>query len=274
MKVFIAYSARDRALVTEVIDLLGQEGNEVVDPMAMEVARDISSQISSTLISSDAVVAIMTVGNPNIYYELGLAAGAGVPTLVVAPAHERLPIALTAVPYIQLIGDISRDAQAIARRVNEIGRPTPALPRKFDSAEVALHAAVREPAILESLSPLGFGRLLLQMFRERGYAVKVEEQSSDIGVDFAIESQTPKAVILVQVKKLSRQSRVSVESIRQLQVAVSAAGARRGLLVATSGYTAAAVALAADSPIILRTLDEVLAAKSESELFELESHDG
>jgi Restriction endonuclease len=56
--------------------------------------------------------------------------------------------------------------------------------------------------------------------------------------------------------------------VRKLLSAVSFLGASSGVLVSTSGFTAAALALAAGTPIVLRTLEEVLAAKSVSELLD------
>ena len=96
----------------------------------------------------------------------------------------------------------------------------------------------------------------------------------DTGVDLVITSPKDNQVMLVEVKKLSRQSRVSVEAVRRLLGAVSIAGAPLGMLVSTSGYTAAALALAAGTPILLRTLEEILAAKSTRELIGQEDTGG
>lgn len=74
--------------------------------------------------------------------------------------------------------------------------------------------------------------------------------------------------MIVEVKKLSRQHLVSVDAVRHFLNDLSTLGASGGMLVAPSGFTAAARALAEGSPVALRTLDEVLAAKSTQELFE------
>lgn len=268
MKVFIAYSSRDRELVANVTVLLHEEGHEVLDPMDIKSDRDIISQISADIRSADALIAVVTAGNPNIFYELGLASGANVPTLIAAPAGEVLPAALAGVPYVLLLGDILRDAQTIVQRTNKLLKPLPALPREFESAEATLRAALREPAVLESLSPMVFERLIMELFKERGFTVTATTPTRDAGFDFLFESNTEREPVVVEVKKLSRQSRVSVETVRRFMSVISAVGASLGVLVAASGYTAAALALAVGSPIVLRTLEEVLAAKSEKELLE------
>lgn len=268
MKVFIAHSVRDRELVTSIRTLLLEDGHDVFVPTEVASGGNVLSEISAAIRSADVLVAVVTAGNPNVFYELGLAAGASVPTLITAPAGELLPSDLASVPYVQHTGDILRDAQSIARRTNELRGVSPTKPTKFKSAEAALQAAIRDPVVLESLSPHDFERLVMELFKERGYAVTTTRSTGDIGVDFVIKSEKDRELVLVEVKKLNRQSRVSVETVRRLLSAVSTVGAPLGMLVATSGYTAAALALAAGAPILLRTLEEILAAKSQKELLE------
>jgi HJR/Mrr/RecB family endonuclease len=76
--------------------------------------------------------------------------------------------------------------------------------------------------------------------------------------------------IFVQVKKLNRQSRVSAEAVRTLANSVYAVSGAVGVMIATSSFTGAAQALAASTPVVLRTLDQVLAAKSVQDLLRTE----
>ena len=73
-------------------------------------------------------------------------------------------------------------------------------------------------------------------------------------------------MILVEAKKLSSQSKVSVETVRKLLSAIPVVGATMGILVTTSGYTAAATALAEASSLILHSLKDLLDTKSIEEL--------
>ncbi len=274
MNVFIAHSVRDREIVATLVKVLRDDGHEVFVATEIAASVDILSAISAAIRAADVLIAVVTAENPNIFYELGLATGASVPILMAAPANALLPADLTSVPYVQLTGNILRDAKTIARKAADLQGQPSKKPTTFESAEAALQAAAQDPAVLESLSPVDFERLVTELFKERGYAVSTTRCTRDTGVDFALESQKAKELVLVEVKKLSRQSRVSVDAVRKLLSAVSAAGAPLGLLVATSGYTAAAFALAAGTPILLRTLEEILAAKSETELLESKPHAG
>jgi hypothetical protein len=271
MKVFIAHSSRDRQLVEGLVSILREEGHDIFEPTAIAPGGSLLSEISSAIRSADVLVAVVTGANANVFYELGLAAGASVPTLVTAPAGELLPGDLGSVPYVQLTGDILRDSQTVARRVSELKGLSLTKPTEFDSAEAALRDAIRDPRVLEALSPSEFEHLLMELFKQRGYSVIPTGARSDTGVDFAIRPPNRKELVLVELKKLSRLSRVSVDAVRTLLSAVSAAGASHGTLISTSGYTAAALSLASGSRVSLRTLEQVVAADLENDVFESES---
>ncbi len=264
MQVVISHSARDWELAMSITPLLLVDGHHVVDVTQTTAPGNALAAVSAFIRSADLFVALVTAGGSNIFYEIGLAVGAGVPTLIAAAARELLPADLAAVPYVQLTGDILTDAQVVARRTSELKVVSSSKATQCQSAEAALQAAARDAALLESLQPTEFERLLMQLFKERGYAVT--PAAPDMGADIVIS--TGKGRILIEVKKLNKQSRVSVETVRQLSAAVSAVGASIGMLVATSGYTAAAIAFAASTPIILRSLEQILAARSEQELLE------
>jgi hypothetical protein len=274
MKVFLAHSARDRDLAAAVATHLRSDGHEAIRPDEIVAPADLLSAISSALRSADVVVAIVNGTNPNIFYELGLAAGAGVPTLIVANAGEALPANLASVPYVQLTGDSLRDGQTIARRVRDLEGPSSRKPGEFPSAEAALRAANQDPAVLEALAPSEFEQLVAELFRERGYEVSATPPTRDSGVDLVVRSPEDGQVLLVEVKKLSRQSRVSVEAVRRLLGAVTLASGALGILVSTSGFTGAAMALGAAGPVVLRTLAEILAARSKRDLVESKTPDG
>jgi HJR/Mrr/RecB family endonuclease len=108
----------------------------------------------------------------------------------------------------------------------------------------------------------------MEFFKEQGYDVIAEAPTRDAGVDFALKSPSDGSTILVEVKKLSAQSRVSVDTVRRLQSAVSVEGASFGVLVTTSGYTAAAVAMAIDAPILLRTVRDLVHVGSNKTILE------
>lgn len=266
MRVFIAHSYRDREIVTKLTQALGEQGHHVVDPFVAEFGHDLLSEVSASIRSADAMVAILSNLNSSVIYELGLAAGAGVPTLVVAASDSIVPPGALAVPFVQLTEDVSRNTQTIVRRIGELKERTMSARPVYASASSALKDAVEHPALLEAMSHADFEQIVREFFEEQGYAVSSESLTHDTGVDFVVASPTDKRKILVQVKKLSAQGRVSVDTVRRLETAVSVFGAALGIVVASSGYTAAAAAMATGAPIILRTLKDLVASRSVQEL--------
>ncbi|MGP0073543.1 MAG: toll/interleukin-1 receptor domain-containing protein, partial [Bryobacteraceae bacterium] len=173
MKVFISHASRDRDFVAILMRLLQDEGYEVFEPGRETPGDIILSEISAAVHSADVMIAVVTASNPNIFYELGMAAGAGVPILIAAPPGEAFPGNLASVPYVQLSGDGIRDAQTIARRAKELqGAPSSGKLKNFESAEAALRAAVRDPEVMESLCPANLEQLFKLLLEQRGYTIE------------------------------------------------------------------------------------------------------
>jgi hypothetical protein len=266
MRVFIAHSSRDRELVSALIEALQKQGDDVVDPIGEIRAGDLLSQVSTLIHSADVVVAVLSGRSPNVYYELGLAAGAGKPVLVVAPSGEPLASDLSALPYTLATGDTPRDAQTAARRISQFRIDEQQRTPGFESAKAALQGAIADPTYLESMSSVEFEQLVADLFRENGFTVQSTRETRDLGYDFAVDSPKHGGLILVEAKKMNRQSLVSVEAVRQLTATIPVVGAVSGILISTSGFTSAASALGAAASVTLRTLDDLLKAKSEEDL--------
>src|SRR4051794_30548645 len=103
MRIFISYSYADaHELAAALSRALTDTGHEVLEPRSQPSRGHLIGSISTAIQTSDVVVALLTVRNPNVYYELGLAAGAHVPTLVAARNFEDMVFDLSSAPYVQL----------------------------------------------------------------------------------------------------------------------------------------------------------------------------
>ncbi len=258
MKIFLSYEmAEGNDLARQLSRVLGELGHRVFDPaMSFDVGSDVTSAISTAIRTSDVVVVLLTAPNSNLYYELGIAAGANVPTLIAARRSEDLVFDLPSAPYVQLTGDILMDAAVIARRVGEVAavRSEPTHP-ELESAEATLARAARDPSALERLDPAQFERLVAELFESRGYAVSTAPRSADQGFDLILEGDPH---TLVEVKRYRHDNLVSVSTVRQLLGVLTASGGERAILVSSSGFTQAAHAIAAEWPIELMTLEDLL----------------
>jgi hypothetical protein len=257
MKVFISYSYADsRQLAAELAEALTKEGYEVLDPASSVNPESIQAWISTALRGSDVMIALMTNANPNVYFEAGLASGARVPVLVAADKPDHVAFALSSTPYVHLTGDIDADIEEILRRMAEI-RPehevadTPV----SQPAELTLAAAAADDEVLERLAPMEFERLVAELLQKRGFPAQGQSLRGDRGFDILIDGDPP---TVVEVKRYTRGALVSVGVVRQLLGAMVAAGAGRAILISSSGFTRSAIAAAAEWPIDLMTLEDLL----------------
>jgi hypothetical protein len=130
-----------------------------------------------------------------------------------------------------------------------------------------LLAASQDPTVLERLAPRDFEQLVADFLRDRGYEAASTPITRDGSVDLVLRAPEDSQILYIELKKLSRQSRVSVEAVRDFLAVVSqAAPGVIGILVSTTSFTPAATALAVGSSIVLRTLEELLQAKSKRDL--------
>ena len=238
MKVFITCAASDRQLAARVAELLRSNGHEVIEPSMTRRGEAILPSASAALRSSDVVVAIMSGSDSSLLYEVGLAAGANVPLLVAAHDTKVFPATLAFLPYVQLSGDAQGDARSIVQGIGRMNAAKAVSRPEFTSAEDALRAASRNPAVLELVSPAEFEDLVAKLLEARGYSVVRPSAAQDAGYDFVLTSPQHPDIVLVEVKKTGGQGRVSVDAVRQFAVVVCATGASLGMLVASSGYTA------------------------------------
>jgi hypothetical protein len=258
MKIFIAHShSESRELALGLDRALNEAGHEVFEPSVSLQYGEEAGAITAAIRRADLVIALLGTHNPNVYYELGLAAGAHVPTLVASRTPENAAFDLASVPYVQLSGEDSVDAIEIARRVGAIDDAPngPAAELESDSAEQTLTRAAADPAVLGSITPAEFESLVAELLSERGFPVQTPQGPSDGGYDLLLEGDP---VTVVEVKRYSPRNLVSVGSVRQLFGAMVAAGAGRAILISSSQFTASARAAADQWPVELVTLEDLL----------------
>jgi TIR domain/Restriction endonuclease len=237
-RVFLAYSHHeDRDLVEALRTSLRSDRTfELLDPADPEERiQDIFSSVRARIQQSDVVIALLTLDRPNVLLEAGIALGSNKNILLVASSTKELPANLQFLPFVSRTGDIGTDAAEIARRVKAI-------------ATSQLRNESKRPASLddfEVMDPAQFESLVAQWFREHG--LNVSEVRADDGVDFLIQDQTSQSKIAVQVKKRSRESRISIDEVRELLGAAITLGAKAAIFISSSPFTAAASEMAAMS---------------------------
>jgi hypothetical protein len=258
MRVFIAYTYGDADdLARELRSVLSDSGYEVFSPDTVsEPGQEIFASITAAIQTADVVIALLTSPNPNVYFELGMAAGSSIPMVVASHRPENAVIDLASAPYVELTGDTAQDVATILRRVSEIA---PTGPARSQTQDLTLGELVQDPASLQKVGPQEFERMVAQAFADAGYAVDTTPSHSDSGIDIVIDDDP---LTVVQVKLYRSRNLVPVGAVRQLFGAMTALGASRAILVSSAGFTRSAKAAAEQWPIDLMTIDE---------LFELQS---
>jgi restriction system protein len=113
----------------------------------------------------------------------------------------------------------------------------------------------------ENMTPQEFEHFCAQVLREAKWDARVTQYSCDQGVDIVAEKRGLR--IVVQCKKYSKP--VGNRAVQEVVAAIAHAGAQRGIVVTTCGYTPAAERLAASNEVLLlhysnlRRIDRLLA---------------
>jgi HJR/Mrr/RecB family endonuclease len=267
MKVYLSHSQSraDERLAAQMREALAAAGHEVLTLDRDVRGADLVAAVSSAIRSADALVAFPASGNPNVFFEIGLATGVDLPTVLVAPDGADVPAELMSVPFVQTTGNEAQDSQEVARRLKALAARQRKPSHEGGSAETILQAAATDADAYEALSPRAFEDLVARALQERGFDVHQTPRTHDIGYDLAIERSGlfGRGLWLVECKKYSRQRLVPAEVVRHLSATVAANRATGGMLVTSSGFTASARAIAEKSSIALVGLDELLAMSPE-----------
>jgi restriction system protein len=172
---------------------------------------------------------------------------------------------------VLLSGDPKADSSTVVHRLLEL-RPPQEDSEATPVADVLdeLHTYTRDPQSFERIGPQRFEELVANIFAQQGYELTAKGRAHDAGYDIALRSPSENKLILVQVKKLSRQARVSIAQVRELIGAASVMNADVGVLVTSTSFTAGAKALAAEvtrPKLTLVTMDRLLGSRNLQELW-------
>ena len=261
MKIFFSYAWADRDRVAPLMTLVGEAGFEIAN-VDRVFASSTATTIVSEILSSKAIVVVISSANPNIFFELGVAVGTGLPTVIATVGDVPLPFDVASMPLLRLSGDVTRDASSLLLHLDglHLSRHEQGLPS--GPAEEVLAAAASDTHLLEKLSPAEFERMVADLLQSRGWLVERSVTPNDAGIDLILSDPATGKVTVVEVKKINSQGRVSVDAVRQLLAHMAVRDVHSGILVSTAGFTSSALAMAAGTGATLVTLNELLSSQS------------
>jgi len=85
----------------KIVPLLEDNNYSVMKADSLAAQRNIIEDIVNGIVNADLIIADLTGTNPNVFYELGIAHGLGIPTVLIAQDIEELPFDLSAYKTIE-----------------------------------------------------------------------------------------------------------------------------------------------------------------------------
>ncbi|HEV7267951.1 MAG TPA: restriction endonuclease [Falsiroseomonas sp.] len=258
MKIFLSYANSERERIAALVGRLRDGGHEIITANTLEPD---PTAVTAAILSSQAIVAVLSPDAPNAYFELGLAFGASLPAIVLAAQDVEIPADVASSPYIRLTGDTRRDATNLLIALNHIQMPRETSKNRGAIREADLMAIASDARLIDRLSPEDFERMVGDLLQARGWQVERSAIRNGAEIDLLISGEDNR-IAVVEVKKVRSQGRVSVEAVRDLLSKMAVAGTRAGALISTAGFTSSAVAMASGTGASLLTLSELVSNKS------------
>lgn len=249
---------RAREVLSSARGKLEHFGYEALSPLDLKPGEDWAHSTTDLLKRASAVIAFVTERSPNVLFETGYAYGLG-KNLILVSDMSTLPFDLRTVAAIDARSSPAEISFEIVRQVNRFEssgwQPETALPNNLREM---LEASVHRPELFELVDREAFERAIVTEFATQGFAVDFPQGSQESGFDMRLRDISHRSM-LVEVKKLNPNSKVSISSVQQLLGATHAYEDSAALLICTSDFTNSAreFALRQSSRITLWSLAEL-----------------
>lgn len=256
-KIFVSHSAKVHGIelareLSDALDTLGYKISSSAEWFDAEMATT-----QDQLRTSHLVIGLITDESPNLFFELGYAAGAGRRVLLACPPNTELPNALKAYLYIRTSYDKCDAVLDIVTAVKKLQLEDRDSPSATENYRDLLRTYRTDRAYFDTITSSQFEEAMYEYFRDLGYG---PHQSEDSGFDIHLRSYAGFDNTFVECRKYNVNSKVSVGHVQQLLGVVTGYKADHGIIVTTSDYTRSAIDFAqrCAPKIDLWTMDNVL----------------
>lgn len=254
-RIFISHSLLDEdehALVEFLKLKLTDEGFEVLSFDAESIGQPLFETAQDFIRRASVVICVMPIeggrfqfqrdgfATNSMFFELGYAMGIGRQVILLKRPDIAVPNDMRLLPIIQIdpydfsfVYELIRQIRAKDFDVDRIDY----LVR--DKPESIIELFKNDKNAFERIDSRTFDAIIQQLFRRSGLDIRPAAEDSTAKYDFEITSSIGRT--LVEVKKYTSNSRVSVGQVQQLMGAVFAERADRGLFISTSEFTNSAI---------------------------------
>jgi hypothetical protein len=237
-KIFVSYSNIDSKaedIMMSLSELGEREDNPLSSPFDVDfIFPPIAPESAFDHIKrASLVVAILGEQRTNVLLELGYALGIGKPVILVADFKSALPFDIHEIPSVEYRRPTGEILERILEALRKLSiAKEPDFPLQL---EAILALRVDLPERFERLPGYVFETAVNNAFAQRGHMVESVDSAQAYGYDFRLRRSV--GDVLVEVKKNSINSKVSIAAVQQLLGAVFAYEAAKGLLICTSDFT-------------------------------------
>jgi nucleoside 2-deoxyribosyltransferase len=236
-RVFLSHGFPD-AKADEIATALDEAGFAVATPFTapFDIGKDVATSLFEQLKQASVVVAVLADQKPNVLLELGYALGMAKPVILIANVTSNLPFDLAGIEAIDYKTPVREIVSKILRSIEKLYREN-----RLEEAEFPhdlrgmMRIRLEFPEQFERIPYWAFERAISDAFRAAGYETEQADLKTDYGFDFKLKH--PDGDLLVEVKKLSPNGRVSIAAVQQLLGAIHAYEAPQALLICTSDFT-------------------------------------
>lgn len=272
-RLFISHSSDTNKHLITVIRMLLRDLTEDITLVDIKEypGTEFASEIQRLIYSSDIVLAVIDSLDPKVYYELGIAIGAGKDVIVAAAQHTPIPFSIQSLPYAKLTGDYIADSLAIIKLINQTAtRPQPLRAAPLSTSE-ELSTFISEPEHFATISHSRFEELIIAKIKKMGFRTHHPTDSRLGSFDFSIDLEEINGICLVETKILSRQGRASIDHVVQLTASAQIMKAAVALFIASSDFTSSALSFASKSepPLKLVTLNQFIKLQTRKDLIDI-----
>ncbi|OKP98636.1 restriction endonuclease [Paenibacillus sp. P46E] len=241
-KIFISSSMSSMNEIYKLKDELKVLGYEFINSDLLVINRkEYISEISHQLIRKcDVFICFIDSQSPAVYYELGIATALRKNILLLGSNQTNIPDELQAYRYVDLDNpNWWFDVITQLRALNPGPQNIDGIEDPIRSNQELINELNERPELLDKIDVIEFEGLIKTWFLEQGLEEVDVDGLHRIGCDFLLRNIRGE-LIVVEVKRKSINSQVSVMDVQKVLGAIHYNKANKGYVVSSSGYTSSA----------------------------------
>lgn len=207
-------------------------------------------------------VSFLLEDNPNLFFELGIAIGQQKPVLVIAGYKNDFPSFAQNLELRRIDSLSFETIREVASWVRQNAPDEQVFAKRFTDLRSVVRAARKDAFVWDMLPPNDFEELVANWFAAHNMVVEMNSPGYEYGYEMVLRGYKGQRRTLVQLKKYSLHSKVSIAQVQQLLGAMHMYSADGGILISTAAFTRSAIDFAEKCapPIELMSPDDLVNA--------------